>query len=183
MHQKLNLALDRNKLEKLRQKEYRDAYLRAQVHNWVAYQFQSLRKKLRLTQSEMSKRVEKPQSVVSRLESEDYRGVSVQTLLDFACAMDVALVVQFVSYPEFLARTRDKTEIAMQPDTLFESLARQERARFAFGSNLSTFSQMSRSTKDDSLFDANERRAMQTGWAQPVYPSRVFEESLTGMPS
>jgi transcriptional regulator with XRE-family HTH domain len=123
IREKPRLALDQSKLNKLSDKEYRDAYLHDQVRSWIAYQFQALRRKFELSQKEMADRTGKTQSVISRLESTEYGKVSVQTLLDVASSLDVALVVQFVSYPEFLDRTRDKSERAMQPQTISESIA------------------------------------------------------------
>ena len=182
IRQNLKPAFDQDKLKKLSGKEYRDAYLRDQVHNWIAYQFQSLRKKLKLTQNEMSKLTNKPQSVISRLESESYKGVSVQSLLDFACAMDVALVVQFVSYPDFLGRLRDKSETAMQPETISESLAKQERKRFEYDTRPSCAKyQISVTAKHDSAFAANARNAKETEWIQTRCLSRESRKLLIGM--
>ncbi len=120
-------ATDRAKLNRLKSKKYRDAYLEAQVHTWISYQFRALRKSMGLTQKEMAKKIGKPQSVVSRLENEEYGKVSVQTLLDVAHAVDVALLVQFVSYPDFLARMRDKSVDGMVPETVSHSIKRMDR--------------------------------------------------------
>ena len=43
----------------------------------------------------------KPQSVVSRLENEEYGKLTLQTLLDIAEKLDIALEVRFVDYPAF----------------------------------------------------------------------------------
>jgi transcriptional regulator with XRE-family HTH domain len=81
-----------------------------------------------LTQKEMAEKIGKPQSVISRLEDDEYGKVSVQTLLDVAQAVDVALLVQFVSYPDFLERMRDKSPARMVPENITESTARMNRA-------------------------------------------------------
>ncbi len=47
------------------------------------------------------------QSVISRIESDDYGKLSVQTLLQAANFFDVALVVKFVSFPKFLSEFDD----------------------------------------------------------------------------
>jgi len=121
IQKKLNTAKDLKAIERLTISDYRDAYLEAQVRTWIAYQIRALRKKARLSQTEMAERLRKPQSVVSRLEDENYGRLSVTTLLEVAKAMDVSLLIQFVSYPDFLDRTQDKSERAMQPDTIHES--------------------------------------------------------------
>jgi hypothetical protein len=42
--------------------------------------------------------------------------------------MNVALVVKFVSYPEFLRQTEDMSVRGLQPDTIDESIARAQGA-------------------------------------------------------
>lgn len=121
-------ASDRAKIKRLKSKLYRDAYLEAQIHGWISHQFRALRASMGLTQKEMAQKIGKPQSVVSRLENDEYGKVSLQTLLDVAKAIDIALLVQFVSYPDFLARLRDKTSANMVPENLTQSIARVERS-------------------------------------------------------
>ncbi|MCY4151338.1 MAG: helix-turn-helix transcriptional regulator [Aestuariivita sp.] len=120
---------DRKVIERLSEPNYRNSFLDAEVRSWIAYQIRALRKKAGLTQVQMADRLAKPQSVISRLENTDYGSLSVNTLLDIAKSMDVALLVQFVSYPDFLERTRDKSEQAMQPDTLYESASNLEQVK------------------------------------------------------
>jgi transcriptional regulator with XRE-family HTH domain len=113
---------DLNELAKFDRKAYRDGYLQAKVRGLIAYQIQALREKTGLSQTDFAKKIGKTQSVVSRLEDTEYGRVSVQTLLDIACALDVALVVKFASYPDFLSQTRDASVAALQPKTVRESI-------------------------------------------------------------
>lgn len=115
------------KLKKLTNREYRDAYMQSHVRTGIAYQIQALRKKFGFSQSKLGKVVDKPQSVISRLENEEYEGVSVQSLLDIARGLDVALLVRFVSYPEFLTYASKTSEIELQPDTVSESFRKLEQ--------------------------------------------------------
>jgi transcriptional regulator with XRE-family HTH domain len=117
---------DRKSLEKFASKKYRDGYLQSRVRGFVAYQIQSLREKLELTQAQFAELTGKKQSVISRLESTEYGKVTVQTLLDIACATDVALVVKFASYPEFLDQTRNMSNEALQPRTIQQSLSESQ---------------------------------------------------------
>lgn len=119
---------DLNKLRKFLRKDYRDGYMQTQVRSGIAYQMQAIRRKLGITQTQMSEKVGKPQSVISRLEDVEYGGVSVQSLLDIASGLDIALLVQFVSYPDFLSRTKDMSDKALQPETIAESLADHDQA-------------------------------------------------------
>jgi transcriptional regulator with XRE-family HTH domain len=112
---------DQNDLAKFDRKAYRDGYLQAKVRGMIAYQIQALREKTGLNQTDFAERIGKTQSVVSRLENTEYGRVSVQTLLDVACALDVALVVKFASYPDFLTQTRNASATALQPQTIQET--------------------------------------------------------------
>ncbi len=118
-----------SRLKKFADKAYRDGFMQTQVRGGIAYQIQALRAKFGLTQNEFAQRTGKKQAVISRLESTAYGKMSVQTLLDIACSLDVALLVRFVSYPEFLERTADMSVAALQPETIFESLARPSQPR------------------------------------------------------
>lgn len=116
------------RLKKFLTRSYRDGYMQNRVRSGIAYQIQAMRKKLGITQVQMAEKLGKPQSVISRLEDEQYGRVSIQTLLDVASALDVALLVQFVSYPDFLNRTKDMSEKALQPDTIMESFHKEENS-------------------------------------------------------
>lgn len=113
-----------NRLARFAQKAYRDTFLETATRGSIAFQMQSLRRKLGLSQAQFAERTGKKQSAIARLENTDYGRVSVQTLLEIATSLDVAILVRFVSYPEFLARNADMSDRALQPDTIFESLER-----------------------------------------------------------
>lgn len=119
---------DLKTLRKFTSKVYRDGYLQTQVRGKVAYQVRALRQKFGMTQEQFAKEIGKPQSVVSRLESTEYGKVSVQTLLDIASALNIAVLVQFVTYPEFLRRAVDMSPKALAPATIDESIAEIETA-------------------------------------------------------
>lgn len=109
-------------LSKFAKKLYRDGFLEVTTRASVAFQIRALRQKFGLSQSEFAAKVGKKQSVISRLEDPEKSKASVQSLIEIAQANDVALLVQFVSYPEFLAGTEDISPEALQPETIFESL-------------------------------------------------------------
>lgn len=115
-----------HKLKLFADKEYRDGYLHAHVRTSIAFQMRALRKKFNLSQKDLAVKTGKTQSVVSRLESADYGRMSVQTLLDVASGLNVALVVRFASYPEFLNQAANMAEKDMQPETINESLSAAE---------------------------------------------------------
>ncbi len=90
----------------------------------IAYQIQALREKIGLNQTRFAQKIGKTQSVVSRLEDTEYGRVTVQTLLDIACSLDVALIVKFISYPDLLRQTSDMSVRALQPETIYETLSK-----------------------------------------------------------
>lgn len=92
-------------LERLTNKRYRAAYVEENVRTGIAFQIRTLRGEM--SQADFGKKLGKPQSVVSRLEDPDYGKLSVQTLLEVAAALDIALLVKFASFPDFIQQTRD----------------------------------------------------------------------------
>lgn len=96
--------------EKLKDKEYRDAYMAAHVRMGIGYQIRQIRGSE--SQAAFAARVGKNQSVISRLENADYGRYTVKTLLEIAQALDIGLVVRFVDYPTFLKATHEFLEAA-----------------------------------------------------------------------
>jgi transcriptional regulator with XRE-family HTH domain len=95
---------------KLRRRPYRRAYVSEHVRRGMAHQIRALREARGWSQGELSRRLGKPQSVVSRLEDPAYGKLTVQTLLEVADAFDVALSVRFIDFPGFVGLTRDLSE-------------------------------------------------------------------------
>lgn len=94
-------------LDRLRRKPYREAYVEENVRTGIAYQIRALREKRGWSQKKFAEVLGKPQSVLSRIEDPDYGKLSVQTLLEVAAALDLALLVQFSDFPEFIQRMAD----------------------------------------------------------------------------
>lgn len=103
----MTATLTKRLFEKLTRKAYREAYVAEHVRTGIAYQIRALRDQRGWTQKKLSEVLNRPQSVVCRLEDPDYGKLSVQTLLNIASAFDVALLIKFVTFSDFLLRTRD----------------------------------------------------------------------------
>ncbi len=114
---------DHKKLTTLsKDKAYRDSYLSTHARSGIAYQIQALREKLGLSQYGFACKIGMTQSVVSRLENPEYGKVTIQTLLQVAMALDVALQIRFCSYPEFLAAIADVSPAALAVDSIQETM-------------------------------------------------------------
>jgi transcriptional regulator with XRE-family HTH domain len=98
----------------LQKKAYRQAYLSEHIRRGIAYQIRALRDQRGWKQGEFARQLNKPQSVVSRLEDPDYGKVTIQTLLEVANVFDVALQVRFVPFSTFVSSTRDVSSTSMR---------------------------------------------------------------------
>jgi transcriptional regulator with XRE-family HTH domain len=94
-------------------RDFRASYVSHHLRNFLADQIHALRGGR--SQKAFGEVIGKPQSVVSRLENEDYGRVTLQTLLDIAAALDVALLVRYVDFPTFVRATADFSEEAFAP--------------------------------------------------------------------
>jgi transcriptional regulator with XRE-family HTH domain len=123
------LARDRKKMMRLSSnKAYRDSYLDTHVRSGIAYQIQALREKLGLSQYAFAKKIGMTQSVVSRLENPEYGKVTVQTLIQVAMALEVALLIRFCSYPAFLAAIADLSPDALAVDGISGTIEKMPRS-------------------------------------------------------
>jgi len=93
--------------------EFRAAYMAHHLRAFLADQIRGLRGDM--TQKAFGELIGKPQSVVSRLENEDYGKVTLQTLIDIATKLDIAFLGRFVDFPTFLRATGDFSESAVAP--------------------------------------------------------------------
>ncbi len=103
-------------ISKLRKRDYRHAYMAEGVKSWVARQVRILREQRGWSQGDLGRESKKPQSAISRIEDPDYGKLSLQTLFDLASAYDLPLLIQFVSWEEWLSRMNDVSSVAMQRD-------------------------------------------------------------------
>jgi transcriptional regulator with XRE-family HTH domain len=110
-------VIARDRWYKFESKDYRDAYMASRVRASIALQIRALREQRRLSQTDFANRLGKPQSVLSRLENTEYGRVTVQTLLEIASALDVALVVKFCTYRDFFNQMSDTSDRALSVES------------------------------------------------------------------
>ena len=109
---------------------FRASYFVTRLKMFVADQIRALRG--HRSQAEFGRMIGKPQSVVSRLENETYGQVALQTLIDIANKIDVALLIRFVDWPTFLRATSEFTMSTIAPrpyaEDAIEAFARESDA-------------------------------------------------------
>lgn len=115
------MNLSKKLFDKLRRKAYRDEYIAEHVRVGVAMQIRTMREQRGASQAKLGHIMGTSQSAVARAEDPDYGKLSIQTLLDVARAFDVALHVQFLSFPEFIWRTRDVSPKALDVKSFDET--------------------------------------------------------------
>jgi hypothetical protein len=116
--------------EKMRDKEYRDAYVDGHTRQVLARQMREFRGDQ--SQTEFGEILGKKQTVVSRLEDASYSGWSLRTILEVAAKVNVAVFVRFVDFPTFLKYSQDLSDDALHPrpynDQAIEALLARESA-------------------------------------------------------
>jgi transcriptional regulator with XRE-family HTH domain len=101
-----NTSSIKNQLsQKLRNKEYRDAFVVESVGTNVAAQIYALRESRHWTQEELAERARMAQARISLLEDPNYQRFTIGTLERLASAFDVGLIVKFAAFGDLLEWT------------------------------------------------------------------------------
>ena len=108
-------------INRLKKKEFRDAFVRSHLTQGLAYQIRDLRIQRGWTQKELAEKLGlKGQSAVARIEDPSYGKLSIATLIKLSSVFDVALSVRFQSYGKFLMEREDLSSAALSVES-FES--------------------------------------------------------------
>ena len=97
-----NLTLSLTKSKKLRSKEFRESFNKADLNNSLAYQIMLNRKHRNLSQKALGELIGSKQNVISRYEDTAYGNFNISTLLKIANALDVGLQVKFVPFSRLI---------------------------------------------------------------------------------
>ena len=81
-------------------KEYREAFVTAQVKKAIPFQIRAMLKTRRWSQEELATRSALEQGVVSRAASPTYGNLTLNTILRVAAGFDVAFIGKFVPFSE-----------------------------------------------------------------------------------
>lgn len=100
----MNIVKRKEKLiNKLKDKEYRDAFVSALITNGIPFQIKVLREQRIWTQKELGELADMAQESISRLEDPNYGKLNLNTLKRLAAAFDVGLMVRFVPFSDLVA--------------------------------------------------------------------------------
>src|SRR5215208_4448170 len=83
-------------------KEYRDAFVEEQIDTGLPFQIRTMRQRRGWTQGDLGQRAGMAQETISLLESPTYGRFTLRTLKRLASAFDVAVMVRFVPFSQFV---------------------------------------------------------------------------------
>lgn len=137
----MSLTSRRGLLERIRRgKKARADLVASNLSEGVAFQIKATRDARQLTQEQLAEAAGMSQNNLSRLENPDYGKHTVSSLKRIADALDVALIVRFVPYSQYIdwLSATPRTDPGLTPGTLAVPSFGKEEAEGAF--NVSTSS-------------------------------------------
>jgi transcriptional regulator with XRE-family HTH domain len=82
-------------------KEYREAFVASFLKRYIPFQIRTIRKKRKMSQSDLAEAAKITQGVISRAEDPDYGNLTFNTVLRTAAGFDLAFIGKFVRFSEF----------------------------------------------------------------------------------
>ena len=125
----------------------RHLYVDSSIRHSLAMQLRSMREAEGWLQSEVGDRAEMQQSAIARLEDPRYSSMTLSTLKRLAKAFDVALIVRFAPFSEFISWITSIDESRLSPPSFSK-----EDKRFQFEPYASASSD---SLDDVTYFESN----------------------------
>lgn len=114
------LEKERQILNSLHNKEYREALAIEHVNTTLAIQIRMIRENRQWKQSDLAACLGKHQETVSQWENPDYGRHSMTTLKSLAAAFDVALLVKFIPFSELVQDMVNLSETRLSPPSFSE---------------------------------------------------------------
>jgi transcriptional regulator with XRE-family HTH domain len=123
----------------LRDPEVRHLYLDSTIRQLIAMQLRSMREERRWSQTEVGDLAGgMKQPAIARLEDPSYTGMTLATLKRLAKAFDVALIVRFAAFSEFVDWTVQLNSYRLSPPEYREDHKAWEMTGETDASSLST---------------------------------------------
>ena len=124
--------------QRLRDREYREAYGDALLSSSIALQIKALREQRGWTQAELARRAGKKQSWISTMENPDYSRWSIKSLRELASAFDLALVVRFENWGKLLGSLGKVTRKNLERPSFDDDSSLTESEEKSWGRAIST---------------------------------------------
>lgn len=150
MHETTNL-IKFQLADKLRDKEYREAFIAESLSSTIAAQIHALRQARHKTQVELGELVGMGQGRISLLENPEYDGYSIKTLERLAVALDAGLVVELVSLDKLIDWNISAADCARAIPKLNDQIV----SLLAYGSPDSNVISITRPTEGQSVCQLN----------------------------
>lgn len=96
----LNYRRKAKLIDKLKDKEYRDAFVSEHIDTGVSFQIRALRKQRNWTQKQLEENSSLKQEQISLLEDPNNDSLTLKTLKRLASSFDIGLMVRFVPYSD-----------------------------------------------------------------------------------
>lgn len=103
----------KNLINRLKNKEYRDAFVSEHIDTGIPFQIKALRNQRQWTQQDLAKHTGMKQARISKLEDPNYSRFTLATLKKLSSAFDVGLVVRYVPISELV-----EWELNLSPESL-----------------------------------------------------------------
>jgi transcriptional regulator with XRE-family HTH domain len=114
-------SIEENELfDYLSNPDVRHLYLDSSIRHLIATQLKSMREAREWSQIEAGQEVGMKQSAIARLEDPRYSRTTLSTLKRLAKAFDVALIVRFAPFSEFISWTAQINEACLAPPSFDE---------------------------------------------------------------
>lgn len=145
-------------LKDLGNREYRNAFVAEHIKTGVPFQLHALREKEGWTQEMLTKKSGIAQPRLSLLEDPDYKGFTLKTLLKFASAYDVALIVRFVPFSELFKWELNLSQKTLAPESFENEEFFKEKPITEPGINKSTIETSQHLLGGGQVVDFEQRR-------------------------
>jgi transcriptional regulator with XRE-family HTH domain len=119
-------------LRELQDNDRRNGFVVDHLRTRIALLIRTLREQRGWSQAELGRRLDKPQSVVSRLEDPDYGKVTLKTLFEVAVAFDLPLYIDMPDWDEWFRLMSDMSSRNLRRDSFdainLVAIANQQQA-------------------------------------------------------